>query len=244
LAIDSQIPTLTEKVKARAFSSGADLVGIVSTERVDAVPRYWIGWQIQDYTKEPKYYMRDSKSIIVLGYQAWDDIHEVVVVRGDRKEFPVYHRIRLLTRRISSFLESLGYKTIVYPELLPQKRMAQLAGLGNFGKNTLIINPRYGPWIRLHSILTDAEMVPDKPFEEDLCRDCSECIKACPVGALKPYVVDSEKCLLGINDSKRSNPEIKPIFEQHAPRITKNGYLMCMTCQKACPYGRDERGLL
>jgi len=236
--------TLTEKVKAKAFSSGADLVGIVSTERVNAVPRYWIGWQIEDYTKEPKYYMQDSESVVVLGYQAWDDIHEVVVTRGDRKEFPVYHRIRLLTRRISSFLESLGYKTIVYPELLPQKRMAQLAGLGNFGKNTLIINPKYGPWIRLHSILTDAEMLPDKPFEEDLCRDCAECIRACPVGALKPYVVDSEKCLLGINDSKRSKPEIKPIFEQYAPRITKNSYLMCMMCQKVCPYGRDERGLV
>jgi epoxyqueuosine reductase len=152
--------------------------------------------------------------------------------------------MRLFTTRISSFLRNLGFKTIVYPELLPQKKMAQLAGMGNFGKNTLVVNPRYGPWIRLHSVLTDAEMVFDKPFEMDLCGDCLKCVKACPVGALKPYVVDPDKCLLGIDDFKRKNPEIKPIFDKYVPRITRNSYLMCMACQRACPYGKEERGLV
>jgi len=241
---NGKILTLTEKVKAKAFSSGADLVGVVSAESVDAVPKHWVGWEIQDYTRKTKDYMEDSRSVVVLGFQAWDNIHETVILRGDTKEFPVYHRIRLFTSRVSSFLKRLGYKTIVYPELLPQKKMAQLAGIGNFGKNTLIVNPKYGPWIRLHSILTDAEMAFDKPFDRDLCGDCMECVKACPVGALTPYVIDPDKCLLGIDDSKRNNPEIKPIFDKHAPRITKNSYLMCMTCQKTCPYGREERGLV
>ena len=35
----------------------------------------------------------------------------------------------------------------------------------------------------------------------------------------------------------------KPVFEEHAPRITKNSYLMCVTCQKVCPYGQEKRGL-
>ena len=67
------------------------------------------------------------------------------------------------------YLNSLGYKTELEPDLLSKKRMAQLGGLGNFGKQSLIVNPEYGPWIRLRSILTDAELVPTTPFTDDLC---------------------------------------------------------------------------
>ena len=102
--------TLTEKVKAKAFSIGADLVGIVSTKKVDAVSKHWIGWEIQDYTRQSIDYMEDSKSVIVLGYHAWDDIHELVVQRGNVKEFPAYHRMRLFTRRLSRFLTKIGYR--------------------------------------------------------------------------------------------------------------------------------------
>jgi len=249
---------LTKEVKEKALSSGADLVGIISTEGIDAIPRHWIGWVVQAYTKKSKDYMDDSKSLVILGYQAWDDVHETVIPRGDTMEYPVYQRMRLYARRVFRFLESLGYKAIIYPDLLSQKRMAQLAGLGNFGKNSLIINPKYGPWIRLQSILTDAELVPDKPFEEDLCKDCEECIKACPVNALTPYKIDPDKCLLGMKEgegirlmteniipvSLRDFPNIQSIFDEHMPRLTKNSILMCMTCQKACPYGREERELI
>lgn len=249
---------LTKEVKEKALSSGADLVGIISTESIDAIPRHWIGWIVQAYTKKSKDYMDDSKSLVILGYQAWDDVHEAVIPRGDTMEYPVYQRMRLYARRVFRFLESLGYKAIIYPDLLSQKRMAQLAGLGNFGKNSLIINSKYGPWIRLQSILTDAELVPDKPFEEDLCKDCEECIKACPVNALTAYKIDPDKCLLGMKEgegirlmteniipvSLRDFPNIQSIFDEHMPRLTKNSILMCMTCQKACPYGREERELI
>jgi len=249
---------LTKEVKEKALSTGADLVGIISTESIDAIPRHWIGWVVQAYTKKSKDYMDDSKSVVVLGYQAWDDVNEIVTLRGDTWEYPAYQRMRLYARRVFRFLQGLGYKAIIYPQL-PQKRMAQLAGLGNFGKNSLIINPKYGPWIRLQSILTDVELVPDKPFEEDLCKDCDECIKACPVGALTPYKIDPDKCLLGtlekgegirlmteniIPDSLRDFPNIQSILDEHMPRLTKNSIFMCMTCQKACPYGREERGLI
>jgi epoxyqueuosine reductase len=121
--------------------------------------------------------------------------------------------------------------------------MAQLAGLGNFGKNSLIIHPQYGPWFRIQTVLTDAELVPDSPFEKDLCGECEKCIEACPVEALSPYSIDPDKCILGVYSSIRDDPEFRPILE-HMPRLTKNSLLMCMTCQKVCPYGRAERGLI
>lgn len=236
---------LTREVKEKSLSSGADLVGVISTESIDAVPRHWVGWEVQAYTKKSKDYMDDSKSVVVLGFHAWDDVHEIALMRGDTIEYPAYQRMRLYARRVLRFLKGQGHKAIIYPYLLSQKRMAQLAGLGNFGKNSLIINPRYGPWIRLQSILTDAELVPDKPFEKDLCGDCEECVNACPVGALTPYSVDPDKCILGMYYPGLEVPSsIRSIFDEYMTKISENSVLMCMACQKACPYGREERGLI
>jgi len=248
---------LSKEVKEKALSSGANLVGITLAESIDSIPRHWVGWDVNAYTKKTTDYMKEPKSIIVLGYQAWDDVHEIVISRGDSVEYPVYQRMRLYARRVLRFLQERGFEAVIYPELISQKRLAQLAGLGNFGKNSLIINPKYGPWIRLQSILTDAELVLDKPFTEDLCGDCEECVKACPVGALTPYKIDPDRCLIGMSeheyseigkgnltiDAIRDIPDIVSIFEKHVPRFTSNSFLACMTCQKACPYGKEERGL-
>jgi epoxyqueuosine reductase QueG len=220
---------LTEEIKKRAIEYGADLVGIVSTEAIDAVPRHWVGWDYQVYTRKSTDYMEGSRSVIVLGYQAWDDVHEIQIKRRGRWEYPAYQRMRLYARRLLRHIQGLGYRGMVYPELMSQKRMAQIAGLGSFGKNSLIINPRYGPWIRLQSMLTDAELVPDEPFGEDLCGVCEACILACPVGALTPYAVDAERCWG---------------YLSQMPPFTEDSTLMCTQCQKVCPHGREERGLL
>ena len=250
--------SLTREIKEKALSSGADLVGILKGSSIDSVPRHWVGWQVQKYTKRTTDYMGDSRSVVVLGYHAWDDVHEIVIPKGDRLEYPVYDRMRLFARRVLRFMEGEGHKAIMDPYLLSKKRMAQLAGLGCFGKNSLIINPKYGPWMRLQCILTDAELVPDEPFEGDLCGDCEECIEACPVGALTPYRIDPDRCLIGLTEAEwvgvatgkvdygsiRDTPNIQAILDEYVPRLTGNSRLMCTTCQKACPYGREERGLI
>jgi epoxyqueuosine reductase QueG len=248
---------LTKEVKEKALSAGADLVGIVLVESVDSIPCHWVGWQVKESTVKTSHYMKEAKSVIVLGYHAFDDIHEVLMPKNGEIEYPAYMRMRLYARRMLRFLKKCGYKAVIYPDHLPQKQMAQLAGLGTLGKNTLIINPKYGPWIRLQSILTDAELVPDKAFEEDLCSNCDYCVRSCPVDALTPFVVDSERCLIGITEAEwvkvlngdldyvslRTESCVMPILDEHMPKFTENSRLMCTTCQRACPYGREERGL-
>ena len=248
---------LTREVKERALSAGADLVGILSAESVDSIPGHWVGWQVRKHTVKTSHYLKEAKSVIVLGYHAWNDIHEAIMPKSGEIEYPVYIRMRLYARRVLRFLKKHGYKAVIYPDLLPQKKMAQLAGLGAFGKNSLIINPKYGPWIRLQSVLTDAELVPDEPYEEDLCGDCDECIRSCPVDALTHYVVDPDRCLIGITEAEwvkvlngdldyaslRTEPRVMSILDEHMPKFTENSRLMCITCQRACPHGREERGL-
>jgi len=241
---DCKAERLTKEIKEKALSSGAELVGIVSASDLDAQPRIWVDfWEYKEFTKKTLDYLENARSAIVLGYHVWDDVFEIVLKRGGSMEYPVEWRGRLFARRVLRYLERKGYKGVLEPELLSKKRMAQLGGLGNFGKNTLIINPKYGPWIRLRSIITDAELVPNDPFVKDLCGDCNLCIEACPVGALAPYKLDPNICLLGIHPERREEPQLKTFYDRYTPTLTKNSYLMCMECQKACPYGKGLRGV-
>ena len=246
---------LTKEVKENALSSNADLVGIISTESIDAVPSHYRQWddfyRNPTYTKKTADYMEGSMSVVVLGFQVWDDVHEMYVFRGEEMETLGYMRMREPTRSIQRFIRGLGYeaRNVGTVTLLSQKRMAQLAGFGNFGKNSLIINPKYGLWFRLSAILTDAVLMPDEPFEEDLCGDCEECIKACPVGALTPYKVDPSKCFLGVYDATGllkgfGSPLLQSSFDEYNTRPTTKSILPCMACQKVCPYGREIRGLI
>jgi len=244
----------SEEIKEKAFSLGADLVGIITAQSIDAVPSHFRKWddfyQNPAYTKKTIDYLEDARSVVVLGFQVWDDIQEAYVFRGEEMETLGYMRMRLPTRNLQRFIQSLGYKVkrAGTETLLSHKRMAQLAGFGNFGKNSLIINPKYGPWFRLEALLTDAVLAPDEPFTDDLCGDCEECIKACPVGALSPYTVDPSKCFCGAYDVTGllkgfAPPKLQSSFNEHCPSLTSNSILSCMTCQKACKYGREERGL-
>ena len=231
---------LTSEVKNIALESGADLVGIVSASVVDSFPAIRVGWKIQDYTKKTTDVMADGKSVVVIGYHLWDDMLELAIRKGGHWAYPGYFPVSLIEQALKNYLETRGYKTVIYPPL-PQKRLAQLAGFGNYGKNALIINPVYGPWIRLATILTNAELVPDKPFEQDLCDDCEECVKSCPVGALTPYKVDDEKCLVGIHLLDKDRYELNKEWREYEPSLTKNSHLMCTECQKVCRYGNQDR---
>jgi epoxyqueuosine reductase len=184
--------------------------------------------------------MPDAKSIVVIGYHVWDDMLELAIKKGERWVYPGYIPVSSLEQTVSSFLEKKGYKTVSYPPL-SQKRLAHFAGLGNYGKNALIVNPVFGPWIRLATVLTNAEMIPDQPFEQDLCGDCERCIKACPVGALTPYKVDDEKCLVGIHLLDKEGFDRNEEWRDYEPSLTENSHLMCGECQKVCRYGNQDR---
>jgi len=87
----------------------------------------------------------------------------------------------------------------------------------------------------------EPELVPTDPFTEDLCGECDECVKACPVGALTPHKVDPDRCLLGMRWEDRLSEEFRDVYMEHSPSLTESTWLMCNTCQKACPIGRDLR---
>lgn len=236
---DLEAKQLAKEIKEVALKAGADLVGIVSASAIDALPSILIGWAIQEHTKKTTDIMPNAKSIVVIGYHVWDDMLEIAIQKGEKWVYPGYLPLRTLSLKVIHHLEKKGYKAVA-SGLFSYKRLAQLAGFGNFGKNALIINPTFGPWIRLAPVLTNAEMTPDKPFDQDLCGDCENCIKSCPVGALTPYKVDDTKCLVGVHLIDKEISKYAEELRLYERSLTKNSHLMCTECQKTCKYGKEK----
>lgn len=71
---------------------------------------------------------------------------------------------------------------------LSYRHMAVEAGLGEIGRNNLLLSPEHGPRLRFVALLTDAELPAGQPLEPGLCQPdkCNHaCVRACPVDALQ-----------------------------------------------------------
>ena len=93
--------------------------------------------------------------------------------------------------------ERLGgsYRVLVDENDHVDREAAARAGVGFYGKNTMLITRRHGSWVVLGTLVTDVELEPSPPLALD-CGSCTLCIEACPTGALdEPGVLDANKCL-------------------------------------------------
>jgi epoxyqueuosine reductase len=243
---------LKSRLRKFCMKRGAVTFGVASVRDVDSLPRIklapmmkYIMWTKLNYTKAPTEAMPEARSLIVFGIPSTDDSCELAVHgKGKDWDFPGYDSLSWIRRDVARFLEKEGYK-VVYPYELDApnsyKRIIKLAGIGAFGKNSLIITPEYGPWIRYGYLLTNADLQPDKPFEKNLCGDCVRCIESCPVGALSPYVVDSERCLVGIHLLQKVPREARRMLNRFEPQLTPATHVMCTRCQIVCPYTSRQR---
>jgi len=243
---------LRSELKRLCVRRGAAVFGVASVSDVDLLPRLRISPMMRYltgtrclYTVKPSEAMPEAESVVVFGIRSWDDWCELGVRKGPRDyDWPGYFPLYWIRRDAAQFLRDRGFR-VVYPyeAKAPNsfKRVIRLAGIGAFGKNSLIISPKHGPWLRFGWFLTDAQLEPDEPFEEDLCGDCDRCVRACPAGALKPYVVDPEKCLVGAHIRPRVSGAVRELLERYEPQLTPVTHVMCTRCQMVCPYTSAQR---
>ena len=151
-----------------------------------------------------------------------------------------YHRaIRKRIRRLEQFIRAragAGVRTLhcVDKGPLQERALAEAAGLGFIGKNTLLIRPGSGSFLFLAALLTDLELIPDPPLAWD-CGSCTLCLEACPTGALvAPYQLDAGLCISNLTIENRG-----PIPVDLRPKVG-NWLFGCDICQEVCPYNRGR----
>jgi epoxyqueuosine reductase len=154
---------------------------------------------------------------------AWgEDYHEVIRRR--------LHKLADFHRRL---VPTAGVRGVVDTAPLLERDFAHQAGLGWIGKNTLLINERYGSWLFLAALLTTEELAADAPVEGKDCGSCRACLDACPTGALvAPYRLDARKCIsyLTIESPEAIPPEYRTACGDRL--------FGCDACQDACPWNR------
>jgi epoxyqueuosine reductase len=139
----------------------------------------------------------------------------------------------LLREKLDALGRRIGgsYRVFVDANQHVDREGAARAGVGFYGKNTLLITRGYGSWVVLGTLVTDVEIEPNPALELD-CGSCRLCIDACPTHALdEPGVLDSTRCLSYWTQAPG------PIPEEYREPLGAQVY-GCDICQDVCPWNR------
>jgi epoxyqueuosine reductase len=152
---------------------------------------------------------------------------------GRLPRYTWYDAYAELRAKLDELGRKLGgdYRVLVDENQHVDREAAARAGVGFYGKNTMLITRRFGSWVVLGTLVTDLELEPTPPLGLD-CGDCTLCIDACPTGALdEPGALDATKCLSYWTQSAHELPS------EYAPELGAQVY-GCDICQDVCPWNR------
>ena len=249
-------PTLESLIKAQAFGLGFDLAGITTlgvAETAGAFEIWLAAGNAGDMTYLPKgaEKRRDTRLpfagattaiVVALNYGGTSPSGPVArYARGDDYHDVMWDKLNALHAWIEEHLSrDVPGKAYVDTGPILERELAQKAGLGWFGKNTNLINPKLGSFFFIGSLLIDLELQADLPFEADRCGSCTRCLDACPTQAfVAPRVLDATRCISYLTIESRS--DIPAGLRESVGALIYG----CDICQEVCPwnvtFSRDSR---
>lgn len=236
-----------QRLKAQALGLGFDLAGITTLGPAETASTFaqWLaagfhgemdylqrGVTLREDTTRPEPGMV-SALVVTLDYGGRQPSGPVAkYARGDD-----YHRV--MWDRLEETLawvraergEAVRGRAYVDTGPVLERDLARRAGLGWFGKNTMLINPQRGSFFFIGALFLDLTLTPDAPFAEEHCGTCTRCLDACPTQAfVRPGVMDARRCLSYLTIESRS-----AIPEEFASAVGTHLY-GCDDCQDVCPW--------
>jgi epoxyqueuosine reductase len=238
---------LSSWVKAQAYGLGFDLVGMTRLGPAETASAF-DAWVARGYAGEMHYLPRGAEkrrdtrlplagaaSAVVVGmsyggpepggpvarYARGDDYHDVMVARLRELHESIVARVG----------RAVAGKAYVDTGPILERDLARRAGLGWFGKNTMLVSPRIGSFFFLGTLLVALDLEPDEPFAADRCGTCTRCLDACPTDAfVGPRELDATRCISYLTI------ELKGEIPLDLRSGVGDRLYGCDICQDVCPW--------
>jgi len=250
---DDALVTAGEQLKQRGADLGFGLVRIAAAvsppgfhpllEWIDkgyAADMNWIDRR-RDAYEHPDGVLPGTRSLIVvaMNYHNQAPLPETARIARYAWSGLDYHdlmrdRLKQLAGLLHEQIPESRSRVVVDTAPLLERDFARLAGIGWFGKNTMLINRDIGSWFFLGAILTTADLDYDEPFEQDFCGTCTRCLDACPTDAFpEPHVLDANRCISYHTIENRAGDVPVDLATEFGSWI-----FGCDICQEVCPWNR------
>ena len=255
--------TLTTRLKEQARELGFSLVGVASVEPSAHMDLYreWVedgrhgemGYLAREDAVARRADLRRTlpsvRSVVVVGDEYFqedppgvpaDPARGVIAryARGQDYHGTIKKRLLELHRWVEASEGPVEGRVYVDTGPILERELAVRAGVGWFGKNTMLIHPKRGSYFFLGLLLLDLDLDADAPFQEDHCGTCRSCLDACPTRALLGRdasgapVMDATRCISYLTIEHRGSipVELRPLMG--------NRVYGCDICQEVCPWNR------
>ncbi|WP_417207615.1 tRNA epoxyqueuosine(34) reductase QueG [Antarctobacter sp.] len=188
----------------------------------------------------------EARSVIMLAENYGPDEDPLAVLEArESAAISVYARNRDYHDVVKKRLKRLGrwlidaaggeIKVFVDTAPVPEKPLAQAAGLGWQGKHTNLVSRRLGSWLFLGCVFTTLDLEVDGA-EQDHCGSCRACLDICPTDAFPaPYQLDARRCISYLTIEHKG-----PVDEDLRAGLGNRIY-GCDDCLAVCPWNKFAR---
>ena len=230
--------TATRLVKESAQFFGAALVGVS-----ELGPLWLYSHIVNDLTGEAQELDLPEKyryAVVIAVEMDYDFIQTSPMGSSSAATGLGYSKMAVAAGLTAQFIRGLGYDAIpMGNDTALSIPLAIEAGLGELGRNELLITEKYGPRVRLCKVFTDLPLIPDEPVflgVEKFCEQCKKCADQCPSQAI-PHEGKTDQARTRSNSSGVKKWMINP---EKCYRFWASNRTDCANCIRVCPFNQEK----
>lgn len=252
---DEIIARLNSKIKTKGFTDYS-IVPLKKPISLD-IYKQWLNNHLHadmEYLKQhlphkeaPTSYFKNAQTAIVVLLNYFpehphpepkvENLKVANYAKGEDYHYWFKDRLNALCKELS--LEFSDDDFYCYTDSAPimERDLAYQAGLGWFGKNSMLINSTHGSQFFLGEIYTSLKIAAANVLHPDRCGTCTRCIDACPTDAiLNDRTIDSKKCISYLTIESKELPD------ENLRSSIGDWFYGCDICQNVCPWNEKVFG--